>query len=119
MHDPELKEEMEHFYLYLQDILRVEQLTIPSGNCDLVLDIMPTVDGRMQWSYYYACHETRCLFWLEIYDGNFMISELDGVDSPAHVSESQSFTSFPLFPLIWFTEHRLEALYWYIICHLG
>jgi len=100
MYDPELYEEMEHFYRYLQKTLRVDQLTIPSGECDLVLDIMPTKDGRIQWSYYYACHKTRCLFWLEVYDAHYMISELDGVESPAHVSELQSFASFPLFPLI-------------------
>jgi len=94
MHDPALKEEVEHFFLFLQQILREEQLNVPSGNCDLVLDIMPTMEGVTQWSYYYACHETRCLFWLERYDGNYMISELDGVESPAHV------------------KHRLEALYW-------
>ncbi|KAI9509033.1 hypothetical protein F5148DRAFT_814395 [Russula earlei] len=94
MHNPTLKEEIEDFYSYLQKVLRVDQLTIPSGNYDLVLDIMPTVHEKVQWSYYYACHETRCLFWLEKYDGNFMISELDGVESPAHI------------------RHRLEDLYW-------
>ncbi|KAI9438581.1 hypothetical protein H4582DRAFT_182781 [Lactarius indigo] len=94
MHNFELKEEMEEFYDYLQRIIRHEGLTIPSNNYDLVLDIMPTEDGRMQWSYYYACHETRCLFWLDAYDANHMISEVFCVTSPAHV------------------EHRLEALYW-------
>ncbi|KAI9508578.1 hypothetical protein F5148DRAFT_1283882 [Russula earlei] len=94
MHNPTLKEEMEDFYSYLQKILRADQLTIPSGNYDLVLDIMPTTHETVQWSYYYACHETRCLFWLEKYDGKYMISELDGVESPAHI------------------RHRLEDLYW-------
>jgi len=116
MYNPDLREEIEHFYLYLQKVLRIEGLTIPSGDHDLVLDIMPTEDGEILWSYYYACHETRCLFWLERYDGDDMISELEGVESPAHVSESQSSTSHSLIPLIWHTEHRLEGLYWYITC---
>ncbi|KAI0301654.1 hypothetical protein B0F90DRAFT_1936389 [Multifurca ochricompacta] len=94
MHDPTLREEMEDFHDYLQKIIRVERLTIPSKNWDLVLDIMPTEDGEIQWSYYYACHETRCLFWLEPYDATYMVSELFGVKSPAHV------------------KHRLESLYW-------
>ncbi|KAI0253086.1 hypothetical protein BJV78DRAFT_1196557 [Lactifluus subvellereus] len=51
-------------------------------------------DGQIQWSYYYACHETRCLFWLDKYDATHIISEVLGVKSPAHV------------------KHRLEALYW-------
>ncbi|KAH9003374.1 hypothetical protein EDB86DRAFT_2891767 [Lactarius hatsudake] len=94
MHNFELKEEMEAFYQYLQWIIRHEELIIPSNNYDLVLDIMPTEFGRIQWSYYYACHETRCLFWLDVCDANHMISEVFCVTSPAHV------------------QHRLEALYW-------
>ena len=89
MHDPTLKEEMEVLYRYLQKILRDDKLSIPS-DYDLVLDIMPTRDKRIQWSYYYACHKTLCLFWLEGYDGDYMISELPGVDCLAHVSTSQS-----------------------------
>jgi hypothetical protein len=91
MHNPELKEEMEAFYDCLQKIIRRGAFTIPSKNYDLVLDIMPTEDGRVQWSYYYACHESRCLFWLHLYDANHMISEVFCVTSPAHVSESADF----------------------------
>ncbi|KAI0287385.1 hypothetical protein BC826DRAFT_53980 [Russula brevipes] len=94
MLDPVLRDEMEDFYEYLQKVIRVDDLIIPSKNYDLVLDIMPTGDEQIQWSYYYACHETRCLFWLEAYDASYMISELFGVRSPAHV------------------RHRLESLYW-------
>ncbi|KAH9981642.1 hypothetical protein BJV74DRAFT_887437 [Russula compacta] len=94
MHDKALREETENFYLHLQTTLRVEQLTILSKDYDLVLDIMATNDEWISWSYYYACHDTRCLFWLDNYDPSYMVSELDGVESPAHV------------------KHRLEALYW-------
>ena len=113
MHSSVLKEEMEQFYSYLQKIISHDRLAIPSNNYDLVLDIMPTEDGQKQWSYYYACHDTRCLFWLDLYDANYMISEVFCVTSPAHVSESQILSSILLrFLLIWCAEHRLEALYW-------
>jgi hypothetical protein len=113
MHDPELREEMEEFYEYLQKVIRYEAFVIPSNNYDLVLDIMPKEDGQIQWSYYYACHETRCLFWLDVYDANYMISEVFWATSPAHVSASQiSFSISSPIPLIWCAEHRLEALYW-------
>ncbi|KAI9458570.1 hypothetical protein BJY52DRAFT_1416360 [Lactarius psammicola] len=95
MHDPVLKGEMEDFYHHLQKILDREGVVIPSKNYDLALDIMPSEDGRIQWSYYYACHETRCLFWLDKYDATHTICEVPGLKSLAHV------------------KHRLESLYWY------
>ena len=100
MHDPVLKDEMEEFYDSMQNIISHGAFKIPSNSYDLVLDIMRAEDGRMQWSYYYACHETRCLFWLHLYDANHMISEVFCVTSPAHVSESQMLSSFSSpFPL--------------------
>ncbi len=116
MYNAVLREEMEDFYSCLKKIIRDEKLTILSENkkYDLVLDIMPTEDEKMLWSYYYACHKTRCLFWLDEYDASYMISEIRGVESPAHISASPSFTRLPLYPLIQCAEHRLEDLYWYI-----
>ncbi|KAI9438678.1 hypothetical protein H4582DRAFT_1950191 [Lactarius indigo] len=95
MFDPSLREEMEGFYQYIQKILPNDGAAIRSQSCDLVLDILPTEDDQVVWSYYYAYHEARCLFWLKSYDASHMISELFGVSSPAHI------------------RHRLEALYWY------
>jgi hypothetical protein len=89
MHNKTMRDEIEDFYNYLQRLIHNDELSIPSKNYDLVLDIMVTVDERISWSYYYACHDARCLFWLETYDASFMISELFGVRSPAHVSALQ------------------------------
>jgi hypothetical protein len=93
MHDQTLKEEMEIFYSYLQKIVRDDGLVIPSQNYDLVLDITPADYNTIRWSYYYACHETRCLFWIEEYDTGYMTDELQGVESLAHLSASLSSTS--------------------------
>ena len=89
MHNKTMRDEIEDFYNYLQRLIHNDELSIPSKNYDLVLDIMVTDDERISWSYYYACHDARCLFWLETYDASFMISELFGVRSPAHVSALQ------------------------------
>jgi hypothetical protein len=86
MHNTIRREEIERFYRHLQRILQNNDMSIPSENYDLVLDIMVTNDTQISWSYYYACHEARCLFWLETYDASYMLSELLGVKSPAHVS---------------------------------
>ncbi|KAF8267957.1 hypothetical protein EI94DRAFT_1729155, partial [Lactarius quietus] len=74
-------------------VIHHKGFVIPSNNYDLVLELMVTEEWT-EWSYYYACHETRCLFWLDVYDANHMISEVFFVTSPAHV------------------KHRLEGLYW-------
>ena len=100
MHERILKEEMEEFYSYLQETVRLDGLIIPSKNYDLVLDLMLDENEYMQWSYYYACHDTRCLFWLERYDTTYVTSEVDGVDSPAHLSASHVPVTFTMFPLI-------------------
>ena len=101
MHNTTMREEIEDFYDYLQRLIRIDDLSIPSKNYDLVLDIMVTDDERISWSYYYACHDARCLFWLETYDASHMISELFGVKSPAHVSalHSQILNLFLVFPI--------------------
>jgi hypothetical protein len=95
MHDPLSRERIEYFYSHLMEI--EEHLAIPSKNYDIVLDITLKKDNKMQWSYYYACHDTRCLFWLHEYDPAYITSELDGVESPAHFSASQEFTILPYF----------------------
>ena len=86
MHDHLLREEIKDFYFYLQKTLHFNQLTIHSSKYDLVLDIMPVDDQQISWSYYYACHDTQCLFWLKTYDASYIISELPGTKSPAHIS---------------------------------
>ena len=114
MHDPLSREGIEDFYSYLKKIERVKVLTIPSKNYDMVLDIRRNGYGKTQWSYYYACHDTRCLFWLDKYDANFLTAELEGVGSPAHLSASQASTICALFSLIRRPGHRLEGLFWYM-----
>jgi hypothetical protein len=86
MHNPIMREEIEAFYDYLQRVRVIDQLFIPSNNYDLVLDILVTDDERISWSYYYACHDAKCLFWLETYDASHIVSEVFGVKSLAHIS---------------------------------
>jgi hypothetical protein len=90
MLDPMLREEMEEFYFYIQGVLHHDGVAILSQNCDLVLDVVCIPDQGVEWSYYYACHEARCLFWVNPYDATHLISELFGVRSPAHISASQT-----------------------------
>jgi len=90
MHDRVLRTEMEASYFYLRNNLPAEG-SLPK-NYDLVLD-KHNEGGQMQWFYYYAYHETRCLFWLENYDAKSVLSEVYWVGSPAHVSASPVLSS--------------------------
>jgi hypothetical protein len=108
MYSADLREEMEDFYLYLEKTIRDEKLIMPSKkNYDLVLDIMPTENQTVMWSYYFVCHKTRCLFWLDTYDATSTI--VYGVESPAHISASPSFTNLSLYPLI-----HVQSIIWRI-----
>ncbi len=94
MHHPPNRREIELFYSHLQEIQHVEGLELPSTDYDLVLEI--TRNGReVEWSYYYAFHETRCLFWLKKFDASEMVSEVNGVESPAHFSTPKTSASLP------------------------
>jgi hypothetical protein len=79
-----MRDEIEDFYNCLQRVIHIDQLSIPSNDYDLVLDVMVTDDKRISWSYYYACHEARCLFWLETFD--MIFTRTLGIKSPAHIS---------------------------------
>ena len=89
MHDPEFRGAIEIAYRYLQNNLPAEGA--PSKNHDLVLNMLE--GGKTQWFYYYACHKTRCLFWLETYDAKDMIFEVYWVASAAHISASPVLSS--------------------------
>ncbi|KAF8264910.1 hypothetical protein EI94DRAFT_1737414 [Lactarius quietus] len=107
MHEPVLREEIEDFYHCLQNIVRRDGLVIPSKSYDLVLDITQSEDGQTSWSYYYACHETRCLFWLGPTEWGFQIF---GVKSALHVKhsfEALYWTHWSLFPTV-FEGRRLD-----------
>jgi len=108
MYNTDLREEIEDFYWYLEKTIRFEKLTIPSNkDYDLVLDIMRTENQLVQWSYYFASHKTRCLFWLDTYDASSTI--VYGVESPAHVSASPPLTYPPVYPLI-----QVQSIIWRI-----
>ena len=56
MHNGTMRDEIENFYNYLQELIHYDELYILSENYDLVLDIFVR-GGGILWSYYYACHD--------------------------------------------------------------
>jgi hypothetical protein len=83
MYDPILSAEIGEFAAYLD---RVFTSPLPTNNYDLVLDVIPTQDAEIMWSYYFVDHDTRILFWLDPYDCTHLLSEVPGVHEASHVS---------------------------------
>ncbi|KAI0064305.1 hypothetical protein BV25DRAFT_1990055 [Artomyces pyxidatus] len=94
--DPDSRREIEAFAQYLDDRLEADARSLPSDECEVVLDCVRDEEtGLITWSYYYVDHTTRTLFWLDVYDASNIISDVMGVMSPSHI------------------KHRIEAQYWY------
>ena len=89
MYDPSLREEVQKSAELLHEKLgelEYRGIPFPIGNCDLVIDIVKTKDKTIQ-QYYYVDHNTRTLFWLELYDMRRLLDETKGVKEPGHISE--------------------------------
>ena len=63
--DPELFEPLEQFIAQIIDFTRSKNLSF--FNTDLVLDCTLDMEGVPWCGYYYVCHSSRTLFWLEDY----------------------------------------------------
>ena len=87
MYDYVTRQEIELFAKYLDDYLQAAELSLPSDECDLVLEIVPAEDVEgMAWCYYYVDHRSRTLFWLAPFNTDYLLAEVRGVTSPAHIS---------------------------------
>jgi hypothetical protein len=90
MYDPSLREEVEKSAELLDEKLAELEsrgMPFPTGDYDLVLDIIETKDKKTIWQYYFVDHNTRTLFWLELYDMSHLLSDTLGVEEPGHISE--------------------------------
>ena len=88
MHDPNLREEVLKSAEQLEDDLRRKGMPLPTTNYDLVLDMVETKDKKIIWTYYYADHCEKTLFWLEPYDmarGGLLL-DVRGAKEPGHIS---------------------------------
>jgi len=94
LYNPTFLSDVEHFVAYLEQLLRATNTPMPSDNCELVLQIDKQQGegeqaGDVTWSYYYADHSTRSVFWLEDVDigpdeANWLSEVLAGDMNPAH-----------------------------------
>ncbi|KAI0263351.1 hypothetical protein BC834DRAFT_309401 [Gloeopeniophorella convolvens] len=104
MYDAKLRTEANDFVTYLGKKLEIfrgdshpaewEKIDSTLRDSDLVLNVAPSDNGDITWSYYYVNHRKKVLFWLTAYDATALLYEASGADQPGHV------------------KLRLEALYW-------
>ena len=90
MYDPILREEVQKSAEVLEGKLvelECHGRFFPTGNYDLVLDIVETKDKKTHRQYYFVDHNTRTLFWLEIYDMRHLLRDTFGVEEPGHISK--------------------------------
>ena len=109
-------------YLYDPDVLfhatcfiqRIDDLTSArtiQPDAELVLEITPDEDGEIACGYYFVHHQNRCLFWLEEFEADPLIYEIQGLSSAAHLSTEFTVCFHVVFANR-FLEHEIESQYW-------
>jgi hypothetical protein len=93
-------QDINEFIENINDTLRVEGIEI-GLDVELVLEPMLSSKGNeVVCGYYYVDHGARCLFWLEDFDASYILKDVKGAKSPAHIGL------------------EVEAQYWSIISRL-
>jgi hypothetical protein len=95
MYDPSLREEVQKSAGLLDEKLaelEYHGVRFPTGDYDLVLDIVETEDKETKdkkttRQYYFVDHNTKTLFWLEIYNMSRLLDDIRGAEEPSHISE--------------------------------
>lgn len=93
MYDPILREEVYKSVEVLATRLQYSGITFPTANYDLVLDIVKTEDGTTHRQYYFVDHDTKTMFWLDLYDMRYLLDGIRGVKEPGHISKWLSFNT--------------------------
>ena len=89
MCDPALRQEIEQSIREIHN-LRDGFPPLPE-DWELALELGKDGEtGEPICSYYFACHSTRCLFWLHEFDLESVLESLHGVTEETHIRESAS-----------------------------
>jgi len=86
--DKEIYSDIEHFMNYLLRSLRdeSEDLELDMSQVDLVIEPKLSTDANtVVCCYYFASHRDRCLFWLDEYGTEDILSECNGVENLSHI----------------------------------
>ena len=87
MRDPVLLQRIEEALAEINK-LRERSPPLPADDWELALELgKDSETGKPICSYYFACHSTRCLFWLHQFDLLDVLFDLRGVTEWTHIRE--------------------------------
>ena len=87
MRDPVLRQRIEEALAEIYE-LRESSPPLPAGDWELALELGEDSEtGKLFCWYYFACHSTRCLFWLHQFDLLDVLFDLRGVTELTHIRE--------------------------------
>lgn len=131
LYDDAILDEIEDFAFQLEELVKDGGLHIPR-NVDLVLELeVISEEDRSRhtdqksgkqclhhWTYYYANHDERVLFWLQPFEiidenGNFLdIEQVMCVQSESHIGESCGQRIRSANMIFGLLGHAIESYYW-------
>jgi hypothetical protein len=76
---------MQYLWGELQQTLVNRNLVLDMGLVDLVIEPRATTNDSVVCCYYFVNHRDRCLFWLDDFNPQEIISECKGVKSLSHI----------------------------------
>jgi hypothetical protein len=79
---------LEVYIQRFESYIMTQDIRLPAGGVDLVLDLRLKGNDDYDCGYYFANHETRCLFWLDTHDVSEILEEVKVHYSLSHVGES-------------------------------
>jgi len=83
--DSKKMRELHKFIEQIEDFTRSRNVYQPKDT-HLVLELVEDAVGHFWCAYYYVCHSTRNVFWLEKHDISEFVSEVRGELYPTHIS---------------------------------
>jgi hypothetical protein len=87
--NPDIFEDVEYYTRYLwyvlQQTLKDGNLVLDMGLVDLVVEPKATMNDSVVCCYYFVNHRGRCLFWLNDFNPEEIISECKGVKTLSHI----------------------------------
>ena len=87
MRDPALRQRIEEALAKINE-LRGSSPPLPTNDWELALELgKDSKTGELFCWYYFACHSTRCLFWLHQFDLLDVLFDLRGVTELTHIRE--------------------------------